>query len=236
VPWAPELFSAPALQRVLDRYDRKQMRSVPFFDGLMTGEIDALLGSFSGAPELHHPVRGRIKGEAAFRQFVADMTSWMEQHHIDVEHVNFLLTHPRGFEEVRLHLDDDGAEGGRVTLPVGLAADHDDDERIVEMRIYFSPWPLTRHHATRLPLLQPDVALSLPDVVEEYQQGLAQRGVRLERCTVTDDGQACALEYNLVAVGGQEVSPSAGLAVCARGDSGRLGDVRVYDDSGSARP
>ena len=42
MPFAPELFSAPALQRVLDKYRGERLRSVPFFDGLMTGEIDAL--------------------------------------------------------------------------------------------------------------------------------------------------------------------------------------------------
>jgi hypothetical protein len=45
VPFAPELFSAPALQRILDKYRGERLRSVPFFDGLMTGEIDALLES-----------------------------------------------------------------------------------------------------------------------------------------------------------------------------------------------
>ena len=66
MPFAPELFSAPALQRILDKYRGERLRSVPFFDGLMTGEIDALLESFAGVPEVHHPVRGRIKGETAF--------------------------------------------------------------------------------------------------------------------------------------------------------------------------
>jgi hypothetical protein len=74
VPWAPELFSAPALQGVLEKYRRDRLRSVPFFDGLVTGEIDALIESFSRVPEVHHPVRGRIRGERAFRRFVADMT------------------------------------------------------------------------------------------------------------------------------------------------------------------
>jgi hypothetical protein len=75
VPRAPELFSAPAVQRVQDKYRRKRLRAVPFVDGLMTGEIDALVESFSGVPEVHHPVRGRIKRESAFRRFVSDMTS-----------------------------------------------------------------------------------------------------------------------------------------------------------------
>ena len=60
VPWAPELFSFPVQQRVQDKYRREHLRVMPFFDGLLTGEIEALVDSFSGVPEVHHPVRGRI--------------------------------------------------------------------------------------------------------------------------------------------------------------------------------
>jgi hypothetical protein len=116
VPFAPELFSAPALQRILDKYRRERLRSVPFFDGVMTGEMDALLESFSGVPEVHHPVRGRIKGETAFRRFVTDTTSWLAERNVEVENVDFLLTQPRGVEEVVLHLDSDG---GRIGPSVG---------------------------------------------------------------------------------------------------------------------
>jgi SnoaL-like domain len=170
VPWAPELFSAPALQGVLDKYRRDRVRSVPFFDGLVTGEIDALVESFSGVPEVHHPVRGRVRGEPAFRRFVDEMTAWLQARDVDVEHVNFLITHPRGVEEVVLHLDGDR---GRVALPMALVADHDKDERIVELRLYFSSWPLNGRHANRPPLLQPDADLRAPDVVGEYQCALA---------------------------------------------------------------
>lgn len=82
-------LSAPALQRLLDKYRRERLRSVPFFDGLVTGEVDALVESFSGVPEVHHPVRGRIKGEGAFRRFVTDMTSWLAERIVNVEVVNF---------------------------------------------------------------------------------------------------------------------------------------------------
>lgn len=56
-------------------------------------------------------------------------------------------------------------------------------------------------------------------------------GIPLEHCAVTDDGGACALEYNVVAWGRTEIPPEAGIAVYARGDSGRLAAARVYDDS-----
>ena len=145
MPFAPELFSAPALQRVLDKYRYERLRTMPFFDGLMTGEVDALVDSFSGEPEVHHPVRGRIKGEPAFRHYVADTAAWLAARNADVEHVNFVVTDSRAVEEVVVHLDGDG---GRIGLPFAVACEHAEDARIIELRVYFSPWPLTGRHAT----------------------------------------------------------------------------------------
>ena len=58
MPWMPELFSAPALERVMEQRRREELAAVPYFAGLMAGETDALVRSFAGEPELHHPVRG----------------------------------------------------------------------------------------------------------------------------------------------------------------------------------
>src|SRR4051794_38920841 len=52
MPWVPELFTAPALQRLLDKQQRDAIVDVPFFDGLTTGDLDALVNSFAGEPEL----------------------------------------------------------------------------------------------------------------------------------------------------------------------------------------
>ena len=43
--------------------------TVPFFDGFMTGEFRWAHRSFAGVPELHHPVRGRIRGVRAFEAY-----------------------------------------------------------------------------------------------------------------------------------------------------------------------
>ena len=271
VPFAPELFSAPVLQRVLDRRRRERLRSIPFYDGLLSGEIDALVGSFAGVPEVHHPVRGRIKGEPAFRRYVAETIARLAERNVEVEDVNVASGGARGVEEVVLHVDGDG---GRIGLPVALAADHDEEERILELRLYFSSWALTGRHANRPPLLQADAGLREPDVVGAYQRALATGdveavletfepggsmrepagdaylhrgtdelralyerffsnggGIRLERCAVTDDGRACALEYNVVAWGRTALPPEAGLAVYVRGESGKLAAARVYDDA-----
>ena len=44
--------------------------------GLMAGEVDVLVESFAGEPELHHPVRGRIKGARALAAFVTEANAY----------------------------------------------------------------------------------------------------------------------------------------------------------------
>jgi hypothetical protein len=271
VPWGPELFTAAALERVAERHRREHLVLIPFYLGLMTGEIDAIIGSFAGEPDVHHPVRGRIRGAEAFERYAAETTTWLAERDATVEDVGYVITPGRRIEETVLRLDgDDGA----TEVPVALAAERDGDRGITELRIYFSTWPLTGHHAIRPPLLQPDGGLHAPDVVGDYQRALAAGdaeaavaafepgayvrepaggdhvyrgtdglralyerffsnggGIPLEHCAVTDDGRACALEYNVVAWGRTAMAPQAGLAVYVRGDSGRLAAARIYDDA-----
>jgi hypothetical protein len=59
-------------------------------------------------------------------------------------------------------------------------------------------------------------------------------GVPLEHCTVTDDGVAAAIEFNVVKLGPHVVVPQAGLVVYERGASGKLSAARVYDDVNTA--
>ena len=269
MPWIPELFSASVLTR-LEEHRRERLEAVPFFDGLMTGEIDALIGSFANEPEAHHPVRGRIKGASAFARYVTDMTAWMAERNVSVEDVGFIAAPTRGVEEFVLHLDGDT---GRLELPLAVAADLDQDARMIELRMYFSGWPLTGGHHVRPPLLSLDPDLHEADVVGQYQRALAAGdvetavaafepdgyvrepaggaythrgtdqlrglyelffanggGIALEHCAMTDDGRACALEYNVLAWGRTELPPQAGIAVYVRGDSGKLAAARIYDD------
>lgn len=72
MPFMPELFSGPALAQFYDKRRRDELEAVPYFDGLMAGEPDALVGSFAAEPELHDPVRGRVKGTCAFGAFVTE--------------------------------------------------------------------------------------------------------------------------------------------------------------------
>lgn len=166
----PELFTAPALARVWEDQRLRRLALVPFFDGLMTGETAALVESFAGVPEVHHPVRGRVMGVAAFERFAADLRCWMVEHDARAEHVGFVLTPARRVEEIVLHAAD---ADGPVELPVAIASDHDARGRITEQRVYFTTRPLAGRHAIRAPLLQPNELVGTSDVVDDYQQALA---------------------------------------------------------------
>ena len=251
---------------------REDLVTVPFFPGLMTGETDALIGSFAREPELHHPVRGRIKGARAFAEYVTETNGWLRAGNASLESVDHTIhTKRRGVGEVVVHLN---GETGPVDLPMAIVADRQRDGRIDEIRMYYSTFPLTGRHAKRPPVLQPDPELHEPDAVDEYQHALAagdvdaivaafepdgyarepggaqyihrgpkglrafyewlfsnDGGIQLERCTLTDDKRACVLEYNVVRWGKTELWPEAGVAVYARGESGKLAAARIYDDA-----
>lgn len=169
MPWVPELFSAPVLERVQEKWDR-ELVTVPFFDGLLAGEFDALAGSFAGEPELHHPVRGRIRGRRAFEAYVAQTNAWLRERNVSLENVEYVVAGRNGFAEVVLHLD---SETAGVDLPVAVVSEKQPGGRILELRIYYSGWPLTGRHTNRPPLLQPDSELWGKDVVADYQRALA---------------------------------------------------------------
>ncbi len=184
MPWAPELFSAPTLQRLEEKW-QSELVTVPFFDGLMAGEFDALVGSFAGVPELHHPVRGRITGARAFEAFVVETNAWLRERNVSVEDVERIVAERRGLGEVVLHLD---GQSGRVDLPVAIVADKQPDGRIDELRMYYSSWPLTGRHVNRPPLLQPDPELRDSDVVAEYQRALSAGDVDAIMAAFEPDG------------------------------------------------
>jgi hypothetical protein len=186
MPWIPELFSVPALQRLEEKRQR-ELVTVPFFDGLLAGELDALVRSFAGEPELHHPVRGRIRGVRAFETYVTETNAWLRLRNVSVEDIDAVAAGRHGIDEVVLHLDGDA---GRVDLPVAVVADKVSDGRIDEVRIYYTSWPLTGRHANRPPVLQPDPQLRESDVVADYQRALAAGEVNAVVATFEPDGYA----------------------------------------------
>ena len=271
MPWIPELFSAPVVARLEEKWERERLDAVPYYDGLMAGEQDALVKSFAGEPVLHDPLHGRVRGVRAFEWYVTALNAFLAQHNMSFDAVDDVITVQRGFEEVVLHLD---GEAGRVDVPVAIIADRRSDGRLLELRVYHSMWPVLGRHVHRPPMLQRDPGLRASDVVAEYQRALSagdvdailatfepdayarepaggryvhrgrdrlrafyellfsnDGGIPLEHCALADDGRACVLEYNVVKWGKTELFPQAGVAVYARGQSGKLAAARIYDDA-----
>ena len=115
MPWIPELFSAPALAKIEDRLRREGLDTVPYFAGFLTGETNALVESFAGEPEVHYPVRGRVKGAQAFAAYAAATKAWLEEREASVEDVGVLRTKRRSVGEAVLHL---GGDDGRTLFVV----------------------------------------------------------------------------------------------------------------------
>ena len=185
MPWLPELFSAPAVARIEEESRREGLDTVPYFLGFLSGETDALIGSFVGEPEVHYPLRGRVKGERAFRAYAAATKSWLEERGASIEEVGEVTTRRRRVGEAVLHFGEDG-----VDLPVAIVADRQPDLRIEEVRVYYSNWALSGRHANRPPLLQADPELREPDVVAEYQRALGAGDVEAVVDKFEADGYA----------------------------------------------
>jgi hypothetical protein len=170
MPWIPELFSEPVLEQLREKWERERLEAVPYYDGLMSGEHEALIRSFAGEPVLHDPLNGRIKGARAFGAYVTELSSFFAKHNMSFDAVEDVITQDRGVEEFVLHLD--GIDG-RYEVPVAIVADRESDGRLVELRVYHSMWPIRGGHVHRPPLLQRDPDLHTSDVVAGYQRALA---------------------------------------------------------------
>jgi SnoaL-like domain len=171
MPWMPEVFSAPIAEARHAADAAPTNDAVPYYEGIMAGEPDALIRSFAGRPLVHDPRVGHVEDTMGVRAFVAGTVEWLRERDAVVENVALTLTRSRTVEEVVLYLIGDG--GRRVELPVAIVTDRNPDRTLKTIRVYHSMWPLTGDHRVREPLLPPDPNIIVPDVVGEYQRALA---------------------------------------------------------------
>jgi len=82
----------------------------------------------------------------------------------------------------------------------------------------------------REPVGAPDVHRGPGSLRALFAGWLGGGGIEWEPCTLTDDGERCAVEYTCAHWGGRDVPPQAGLAVFERDPRGLLAAVRIYDD------
>src|SRR5918995_6372206 len=172
MPWMPENFSSPIAEARSHRESESANDAIPYYEGIMAGEPEALVRSFAGEPVLDDPRVGYVEGARRLRTFVNGTAEWLRERDAVVE--NVALTHipTRTVEEVVLHLLADSGE--RVELPVAIVSDRNPDRTLKSIRVYHSKWPLTGEHRVRSPLLPADPALQLAGVIGDYQRALAE--------------------------------------------------------------
>ena len=225
MPWMPELFSTPVVQRVLDKQRQERLVALPFFDGLLAGEPDALVGSFAGEPRLCDPVRGSRRRRAGVpRVLAARAAAWLPaaQRRGGGRRRTSSWTAPAS----RRWCCTSTVSAAALACQFAIVADRAPDRRIEELRVYYSGWALTGRHVIRPPVLQPGAEVSASDVVAEHQRALATRRVDAIVATFEPDGYA-----REPAGGGYVHAAGAALA-----DAARLTRATVLRRLRGARP
>ena len=177
MPWMPEVFSAPIAEARQAQEEEGEAAvandAVPYFEGILADEPDALVRSFAARqPVLDDPRVGHVEGARGLRAFITGSAEWLRERDAVVENVALTRTPTRTVEEVVLNLMADA--GGRVELPVAIVTDRNPDRTLKVIRVYHSTWPLTGKHRLRPPLLPADPNLHAEGTPAEYQRALAE--------------------------------------------------------------
>ena len=191
MPWMPEVFTAPIAEarRAREAEAENANEAVPYYEGILADEPDALVRSFAARqPVLDDPRVGHIEGTRELRAFVTGTSEWLRERDAVVENVTLTRTPARTVEEVVLNLLSD--EGGRVELPVAIVTDRNPDRTLKMIRVYHSTWPLTGEHRVRPPLLPADPNLHSERTPGIYQKALAEGDLARIVATFEPDGYA----------------------------------------------
>src|ERR671916_307963 len=191
MPWMPEVFTTPmaAARRVQDEEATSTNDAVPYYEGILAGEPEALVSSFAARqPVLDDPRVGYVEGVRELRAFASGTADWLRERDAVVENVALTRTPTRTVEEVVLHVL---AESGvRVELPVAVVSDRNPDRTLKTIRVYHSMWPLTGRHTVRPPLLPEDPTLHAGGSPGDYQRALAEGDLAGIVGTFEPDGYA----------------------------------------------
>ena len=172
MPWMPEVVTAPIAEARREQDAASANDAVPYYEGIMANQPEALVGSFAGEPLLNDPRVGHVEGARELHAFVGGTANWLRDRDAAVEIAALTLTPTRTVEEVVLHLLSD--QGARVGLPVAVVSDRNPDRTLKAIRVYHSMWLLAGEHRVRSPLLPADPKLHAEGSPGDYQRALAE--------------------------------------------------------------
>src|SRR5918997_1849248 len=147
MPWMPEVFTTPlgAARRAQDEEATSTNDAVPYFEGILADEPDALVRSFAARqPVLDDPRVGHVEGTRELRAFASGTVDWLRERGAVVENVALTRTLARTVEEVVLNLLAD--DGGRVEFPVAVVPRPTPDRTVKVARVSHSTWPPPADH------------------------------------------------------------------------------------------
>jgi hypothetical protein len=121
VLWMPEVFTAAIADAWHAQQAARANDAVPYYEGIMANQPEALIRSFAGQPRVNDPRVGHVEGKRELRAFVSGTADWLRGRDAVVENVALTRTQSRTVEEVVLHLLSD--EGARVELPMAIVTD-----------------------------------------------------------------------------------------------------------------
>jgi SnoaL-like domain len=191
MPWMPEVFTAPIAEARRTQVEKTTSTNdaVPYYEGILADEPDALVDSFAARqPILDDPRVGYVEGTRELRAFASGTAEWLRERDALVENVALTRTSTRTVEEVVLNLLAD--DGARVELPVAVVSDRNPDATLKVIRLYHSTWPLTGEHRVRPPLLPADPNLHAEGIPGDYQGALAEGDLEGILATFEPDGYA----------------------------------------------
>ena len=191
MPWMPEVFTTPlaTARSAQDEETTSTNDAVPYYEGILADEPDALVRSFAARqPVLDDPRVGYVEGTRELRAFATGTAEWLRERDAAVENVALTRTPARTVEEVVLNLMAD--DGRRVELPVAVVSDRNPDRTVKMVRVYHSTWPLTGEHRLRPPLLPADPNLHAEGAPAAYQRALAEGDLEGIVASFEPDGYA----------------------------------------------
>jgi hypothetical protein len=188
MPWMPEVFTAQIADARREQDAASANDTVPYYEGIMANQPEALVRSFAGEPRVNDPRVGHVEGARELYAFVGGTANWFRERDAVVENVALTRTSTRTIEEVVLHLLSD--KGARVELPVAVVSDRNPDRTLKAIRVYHSMWPLAGEHRVRSPLLPADPKLHAEGSPGDYQRALAEGDLEGVVGTFEPDGYA----------------------------------------------
>jgi hypothetical protein len=191
MPWMPEVFTAPIAEarRPQEAEATSTNDAVPYYEGILADEPDALVRSFATHPPvLDDPRVGYVEGTRRLRAFATGTAEWLRERDAVVENVALTRTPTRTVEEVVLNLLAD--DGAKVELPVAVVSDRNPERTLKVIRVYHSMSPLTGEHRVRPPLLPAHPALHVEGTPGDYQRALAEGDLVGIMATFEPDGYA----------------------------------------------